>query len=328
MKNSRNSIQSIFICAFIAPTIFYNASAFTNNYFSKNGKSLSFKKTEFKPSLYTQLSPIQSKSLLHMSNEEFSREIQLRVEAESPFRKVRFFLYALLLLGAFTSLAISGASVAAGMAGINTDLMDQSVTNVELDGAGIIILGLLYKRDLDAQNSKLKRAAKGAELAKLTVRGSTVLLDTDKPGAKSAVIPLSSFRRGRGIEKRVVITAGGKEIIEETLEQAKIYSDSLIANDLVIVPVVLNTGTGPLGLDKDLIENDYLALPAGGNWQSVIADEAALAEEQGIDVSKEGICIILKKNGRVGQRTKGIYLDKMVGEVTQRREMGFDVKNI
>ena len=78
MKNSRNSIQSIFICAFIISTIFYNASAFTNNYFSKNGKSLPFKKTEFKPSPYTQLSPIQSKSLLHMSNEEFSREIQLR----------------------------------------------------------------------------------------------------------------------------------------------------------------------------------------------------------------------------------------------------------
>ena len=228
------------------------------------------------------------------------------------------------MLGALTSLAVSGARVAAGMAGINTDLMDESITNIEADAAGLIVLGLLYKRDLDAQNSRLKRAAKGAELASLMIRGSPALLNT---GTKSAVIPLSSFRRGRGIEKRVVIAAGGKDIIEKTLEEAKEFGDALIANDLVIVPVVLPQGTGPLGLDKDL-EQEYLALPAGGNWLSVIADEAKTAEDQDIDVLGEGICVILKKNGRVGQRTKGIFLDKMVGEVTQRREMGMDVKNI
>merc|ERR1711862_182405 len=166
------------------------------------------------------------------------------------------------------------------------------------------------------------------ELAKLMVRGSSVLSGRDTPGAKSAIIPLSSFRRGRGIEKRVVIIAAGKEKIEETLEQAKNYADTLIANDLVIVPVVLPQGTGPLGLDKDLIEQDYLALPAGGSWLSVINDEASVTKGQGVDVLTEGICVILKKNGRVGQRTKGIYLDKMCGEVIQRREMGMDVKNI
>jgi len=313
---------SIFAIICSCQTLIHYSNAFNNVCLQRKCSSLPLALVEF--NLHPSKASSKRSTSLHMSNEEYSREIQLRVEAESPFRKVRFFIYASLMLGALTSLAVSGARVAAGMAGINTDLMDESITNIEADAAGLIVLGLLYKRDLDAQNSRLKRAAKGAELASLMIRGSPALLNT---GTKSAVIPLSSFRRGRGIEKRVVIAAGGKDIIEKTLEEAKEFGDALIANDLVIVPVVLPQGTGPLGLDKDL-EQEYLALPAGGNWLSVIADEAKTAEDQDIDVLGEGICVILKKNGRVGQRTKGIFLDKMVGEVTQRREMGMDVKNI
>lgn len=323
------SSSSKIISTWAVFSLICSAAAYTNSPYqlNRNYNSLSPKIRNSKSQYHVIKTPSHSTSL-SMSSEEYSREIRLREEAESPFRKVRFFGYATLITGALISFAVSGSRVAAGLAGINTDLMDQSITNVEADLAGILVLGFLYKRDLDAQNVKLKRAAKGAELAKLMVRGTPALLDRDTPGAKNTVIPLSSFRSGRGIDKRVVIAAAGKDKIEEILEQAKNYADALIASDLVIVPVVLPQGTGPLGLDKDLIEQDYLALPAGGNWQSVIGDEAAIAEEQGVDVSKEGICVIMKKNGRVGQRTKGIYIERMCGEVTQRREMGMDVNNI
>jgi len=40
------------------------------------------------------------------------------------------------------------------------------------------------------------------------------------------------------------------------------------------------------------------------------------------------LCVILKKNGRVGQRTRGIFLERMVGEVEGRRQAGMDVTNI
>jgi len=96
----------------------------------------------------------------------------------------------------------------------------------------------------------------------------------------------------------------------------------------VIVPVVYPQGTAPLGLDVDLLEQDCVALPAGGNWKAVINDEASEAVRQGVDITGEGFCIVLKKNGRVGQRTKGIYLDRMVGEVNERRAAGMDVSNI
>lgn len=280
--------------------------------------------------------PRRSNTALNLSGDrEYSREIRLREEAESPFRKVRLFLYAAILGGAFTSLAVSTARIAAGMSGINTDLLEQSAINAGVDVAGIVLFGFLFKRDVDAQESRLKRAAKGAEFAKLTIRGSPVLLEGavgaasgQLAGKAAMTAPLSSLRRGRGVDKRVVIASAGKDKIKEVLEDTCNLAESLMLNDLVVVPVVYPQGTAPLGLDIELLEQDCVALPAGGNWRSIINDEASEAISQGVDIENEGFSIVLKKNGRVGQRTKGIYLGRMVGEVTERRAAGMDVSNI
>ena len=68
-------------------------------------------------------------------NDRFSREVRLREEAESPFRKVRYFFYLNLAGGATTSLLISIARIAAALSGVNTDLMDESVRNALIDFA-------------------------------------------------------------------------------------------------------------------------------------------------------------------------------------------------
>lgn len=271
------------------------------------------------------------------SDNEYSREIRLREEAESPFRKVRFLVYYNLLGGAFVSLAVSVARIAAALSGVNTDLMQESVTNALIDTIGIVVIGYFYKQDKDAQESKLKRAAKGASLANLQIRGSASLLsgaatdmelDKTKLKGKSAVVPIKSFRRGRGIEKRIVIAISSKEKINAILDEAKQLADSLVTNDLIIVPVVAPQYTAPLGIDTELLQLDCVALPAGGDWVNVLSDETEQARAQGVNVEKEGVCIVLKKNGRVGTRTRGIFLENMVGDVLERQEMGMDVTNI
>jgi Low psii accumulation1 / Rep27 len=181
---------------------------------------------------------------------EYSRELMLREEAESPFRKVRFFLYLSLGAGALTSLLISLARIAAAsFANVNTDLLPESLTNAGIDIAGIVVLSFLYQRDLRAQESRLKRASKGAELAKLKVYASKGIvqdIDSDEilSGAEvgdtaTFVTSLASLRQGRGIEKRVVIVAGGKSKIEQVLKQAKDLDSDLELNDLLIVPIIL-----------------------------------------------------------------------------------------
>jgi hypothetical protein len=289
----------------------------------------------FQPSLpvtqipqYSHVNMKHSETALFMADErpEYSRDVRLREEAESPFRKVRFFFYASLAGGAATSLAVSLARIAAASAGVNADLMQESLTNAAVDIGGLVVLGFLYKRDVDAQESRLKRATKGAELAKLIIRGSKSVLgeagDSDSSGAVTTT--LSALRRGRGIEKRVVIATAGKEKLQEIVQDAAALNDSLVMNDLVIVPVVYPQGTAPVLDDVP----ECVALPLGNSWKTIVDDETAEARKQGVNVENDGISIVLKKNGRVGQRTRGVFLGRMVGEVVERRESGMDVSNI
>jgi hypothetical protein len=283
-------------------------------------------------------------------NIEYSRDIVLREEAEAPFRKIRFFLYGSLGAAAATSFLISTTRIIAGLNGINVDLLNESLINSTVDLIGMIVLSFLWQRDVMAQNSRFKRAAKGAELAKLMIRVSkanmnesdisTIVESTDGTNEVSKsrfTTSLASLRRGRGMEKRVVIAVGNAERIERIVQEATNIQDKLQSNDLLIVPVIIEPPRGniiPLtNMNIDTLP-DIIALPmttvsaTAGSWKVVINDEMDEAIKQGIDVYQDGFCIILKKNGRVGQRTRGIYLSNMVGDVTQRREAGMDVVNI
>lgn len=252
---------------------------------------------------------------------EYSRELLLREEAESPFRKVRFFFYISLAGGAATSLAVSIARIAAGLAGINADLLPASLTNAAVDVGGLAVLALAYQRDMKAQDARLKQAFKGAALAKLMIRGSKSIItgddldtETSREDVEMFTTTLASLRRGRGIEKRVVITAGGKDKIADIMKEAVKLKDQLEMCDLLIIPVLMPQGVAPDvgGMDMP----SCIALPVGNNWKFVVDDEAEEAVNQGVDIEKEGFCVILKKNGRVGQRTRGVFLERMVGEVT------------
>jgi hypothetical protein len=278
--------------------------------------------------------------------EEYSLEVRLREETESPFRKVRFFFYITLAAGAATSLAVSMSRIAAAAAGVNTDLMDESLINAAVDLTGLVVLGFLYQRDVDAEQSRLKRATKGAKVARLSVRASKQLVlgvddssssssaDDDNGDAAAATgtftTSLASLRQGRGIEKRVVIAAAGSDKIAQVLRDAKELEDDMELNDLVLVPVVMPKGVAPELAALDFAMPASVATPVavGSNWKDYVDDEAAEAIKQGVDIEKEGFCIILKKNGRVGQRTRGIFLNNLVGNVVARREAGMDVTNI
>jgi hypothetical protein len=257
------------------------------------------------------------------NQENYSRDLLLREEVESPFRKARFFLYAGLGAGAFISLLLSLARIAAAASGINTDLLQESAANAAIDAGGLALLFVLWQNDVKAQQSRLQRASKGAEIAKLQVRASKVLLDEGETGTFTTT--LASMRRGRGLEKRVVIVAGTKENIDQVLQLAGQLQDDLALNDLLLVPVVLPQAVPPATADS---LPSCVALPVGAQWKTFMDDEVQEAEDQEVDWEREGFCIILKKNGRVGQRTRGIFLENMVGEVTKRREAGMDVTNI
>jgi hypothetical protein len=290
----------------------------------------------------------------NQNEDRFSRQVRLREEAESPFRKVRYFLYFNIAAGATTSLLISISRIVAAVAvRVNTDLLDESIRNAGIDTVGLIVVAYLWNQDQRAEESRLKRATKGAEMAKLKVRASCDLLevqvDEDKTIINSIVhdktneknnrvatwstftTTLASFRRQRGIEKRVVIAAGGKDKIQQVMREAQELQSDLAENDFVIVPVVMPQGIAPvlLLLDDSVPQPPVnVALPVGNNWKTFLDDEAVEAISQGVDIDQDGFCIVLKKNGRVGQRTKGIFLRNLLSNVVARKEAGMDVTNI
>ena len=262
----------------------------------------------------------------------FSRKVQLRAEAESPFVKVRFFAYVVAAGGSFTSLAISLARIAAALSGINADLMNESLFNAGIDLVVLAAVAFFYKNDMEAEQSRLKRASKGAEIAKLNVRVSKRALngDLDPNDNSTFMTTLASLRRGRGIEKRVAIVAAGLDKIKQVVADVNEMDDDLDLNDLLIVPLVLPNISTPDESSSTSTTPKSLALPVlvGEGWKEFIKEEVEEANSQGVDVQSDGLCIILKKNGRVGQRTKGINLESLVGNVVSRREAGMDVTNI
>ena len=274
---------------------------------------------------------------------EYSREVRLREEAESPFRKIRYFFYLNIAGGATTSLFISIARIAAGLNGVNVDLLEESIRNAIIDIIGLVGVYYFWKQDQTAEESRLKRATKGAELAKLTVRASKTLLlrDVDVDVDDGIIggtftTTLSSFRRDRGIEKRIVIAVGGKDKIQQVMREVQELQPELAANDLVLVPVVFPEGIAPI-LEGDASSTTSSPPPGNvafpvtvgnNNWKLLVDDESAEATSQGVNIEEDGFCIVLKKNGRVGQRTRGINLDNMVGNVIARKEAGMDVTNI
>jgi hypothetical protein len=283
-----------------------------------------------------QAEEIRTDSGLIETTPSYSRELYLREEAESPFRKVRFFFYLSLGAGAATSLAVSTARIGAALAGVNVNLLDESVTNAAVDLTGIIVLYWLYQRDIQAQDSRLKRASKGAELAKLRVKLSKSLVmdsssafSNDQSEVDAFTTTLASMRRGRGIEKRVVIVVCGVPRMNQVFDEIDKLGTGLVQSDLLIVPVLYPQAMAPT-FDCNLEEKlrPFLALPLGPGWKSVINDEATEAMKQGVDVVKDGICIVLKKNGKVGQRTRGIFLHRMVSDVSTREMIGMDINNI
>jgi hypothetical protein len=222
-------------------------------------------------------------------------------------------------------LLISLARIAAGLNGINTDVLQESINNAAIDVGGLALLTFLLKSDFDAKESRLRRAAKGAEIANLQVKGCF------GPDQQVETVSLSAFRSGRGIDKRIIICAASEETIRRLMndiESSSSLRNELILSDLVVVPWVLSDSPS---LNKTIVQSmqhECIGIPVGLSWNEFLKEEIEEAERQGVDVNGRGFSIVLKKNGRVGQRTKGINLERMVGDVHARKSSGMDVRNI
>jgi hypothetical protein len=55
-------------------------------------------------------------------------------------------------------------------------------------------------------------------------------------GGERAILSLAEMRRGRGNAKRIVIFAGGSEVVQTALDSALAMKERLTGNDFLVVP--------------------------------------------------------------------------------------------
>ncbi|CAM9540548.1 unnamed protein product, partial [Ectocarpus sp. 8 AP-2014] len=158
-----------------------------------------------------------------------------------------------------------------------------------------------------------------------------------------STVTLSALRRDRGRDKRVAVLVGGAEAVKSSLESALPYGAALETSDILIVPLVLESRPGMTGGGADMFRAsgaESAPWSGGGGPQAAcpgaftrgretIQTRLRTASRSWIDPLKEGFSLVLKKNGRIGARSKGCPpWGTLVGDVVRRKEAGMDTTNI
>jgi hypothetical protein len=155
----------------------------------------------------------------------------------------------------------------------------------------LITVPSILNVDLDSRRSILDRIQKGGSLAALKVK---LII-----GSEPVAVKLADLRRDRGIEKRVVIVAAEKELLRSSVQSSIERSASLLANDLLIVPLLIERGVDLLdyslaapsieALVDGVVGVEHIAVPlAISSWNEVMKREFQSALKQQPDALLKG----------------------------------------
>ena len=270
----------------------------------------------------------------------FTRKQLLRAETEAPFAKVRQFVYVGLIISAGLGFLTTLPALIAVSSGVRSGDLKELSLNLGINAGGILAIGLLIQRDLAADKGRLERIQKGGSLAALNVK----ITSSDGP----LVVKLADLRRDRGIEKRVVIVAAPKELLQTSIRSSILMSSSLFSNDLLVIPLVLDgiNSNGEISFVSDSISTmvneelkqngltdescSHLGYPVSlATWTQCLQKEFSVALSQNPQALDKGVTIVIKKNGKVGSRRFGVpVFEVLIDDIQMRKDAGLDTTNI
>lgn len=270
----------------------------------------------------------------------FTRKQLLRAETEAPFAKVRLFVYVGLIVSAGLGFLTTLPALIAVSSGYRSGDLKELSLNLGINAGGILAIGFLIQRDLAADKGRLERIQKGGSLAALNVK----IASSDGP----IVLKLADLRRDRGIEKRVVIVAAPKELIQTSIRSSILMSSSLFSNDLLVIPLVVDgvNSNGEISFVSDSIstivneelkqngldetKSNHLGYPVAlAAWTQCLQKEFSAALSQSPQALDKGVTIVIKKNGKVGSRRFGVpVFEALIDDVQMRKDAGLDTTNI
>jgi len=269
---------------------------------------------------------------------------RLLSESIAPWRTLRLFLYFALGSGAGLGGLITLAGVAASLSGARSDLdLNTEYINLAIDFGAVAVFALLAKWDLDKageldarvkerlekkkQNEGMKRAMKEREktLSKLNLE-----IRVSEDGMSSQVAPVEAVQRGG--KQHLIIVAGPKKAIRDSLLGANLLKMEFAMRDVLIVPYETTSMSGsttssgknvlkkqdeakvrPDGSGFGGVDNrptwetqPYVAQATGEGWEEYIEAEMRDAIKQnGESVKQDGIAIVVANTGEIIRRGVG-----------------------
>ena len=153
-----------------------------------------------------------------------SAMVNLRAEAQEPFRFIKLYLFGGLAAGAGLGLFIIGTRLVKTMqGGEGAPDFTETVTNLGINAVALVVFSFLLRGELKGREQIIRKVEREEELGRLGV----MLGDSDKTAL---------FSRLRG-SYRVFIVAGSDEHITKTFESLERFKEKLSKNKVVILTV-------------------------------------------------------------------------------------------
>lgn len=219
--------------------------------------------------------------------------MRLRGEAEAPWRPVRLVIYGFSMVSASVGALISLPQLIAAVGGAQNALpTDQVLQNVGINVGVVALCGYLFYKDKQAEKLQLARLNReerlGAQYVELT------------SGKLLRLRELRSF-------SRIVIIAGSKKQVKESIQLAEPLKEALATRGVMIVALPIfedssSDDTTELDLSQSAEDKRYIARAARlDGWRGWFEEQMGMAKVQ----ADRGLYISLRLDGRVRASGKG-----------------------
>lgn len=241
--------------------------------------------------------------------------------ADFGFSKTGAFLYITLTIGASISLFFALPRYVASFFGIKSRVMPVSGSNEADIALGILaagFFGYLAKQEWDTESTAEQRMTEAELVSKLVV-------DVTDPVQES--VQLRNLRQssaGEEGKRRVVLCLGNQQFCEACIDAAAPSAQAVAEAGFLMIPVPLAANAGEdASIDRNALATisgrtaeaswnllrSRLALPKvtasdWGDWDEFCDGEVRRAREQQLDPT-QGLVVLVRTNGRIGQRIKG-----------------------
>lgn len=227
--------------------------------------------------------------------------VNLRSEAEAPWRSLRLVMFSFFCVSATVGAVIATVQVIAALRGTGTLALNDVATSWAIDVGAVATFAFLLKRDLKARDKQVARLQREERLGALQIEL-----------ASGKVLRLTQLR---GFA-RVVLFAGSADQVRQVVESAERFREELIERGVIVVTLPIYSdesysSVSPVDISKEDLR--FRAIPLRmDDWADWFKQQLTASSKS----SEQGLYVSLRIDGRVrGSGTGAPPFDRFVKQL-------------